>query len=49
MRLHVLIYRALAALLSLNARVYGRGASREVLRDLASEYAPSRDCMGYRS
>jgi hypothetical protein len=33
------IYTAIQALLRLNDRLYGRGASREVLRDLAGEWA----------
>lgn len=36
--MHKLIYRALRLLLALNARVYGRGASLEVCRDLAGEF-----------
>lgn len=33
-----LIWIALKALLRLNGRIYGHGASREVLRDLVGEW-----------
>jgi hypothetical protein len=35
MRIDSLIFKALRMILNLNAKLYGQGASREVLRDLA--------------
>lgn len=40
MRLHRVIYRVLLAVLRLNARVYGTGASHELCRDLAGMFGP---------
>ena len=40
MRLHYMIFKAIRALLALNARVYGKGASYEVCNDLAGEFYP---------
>ena len=39
MTMNKLIFRLLQALLDLNARLYGRGASHEVCRDLRGRYA----------
>ena len=38
MKLNTVIYKALRLILVINARLYGRGASREVCRDLAGEF-----------
>ena len=37
MKLHRLIFVAMRLLIALNTRKYGKGASREVLRDLLGE------------
>jgi hypothetical protein len=41
-KLNSIIYRILLALLKLNARVYGTGASRELCRDLAGTLGGGR-------
>ena len=38
MRAHRLIYLVIVTLLRINDRLYGRGATREVLRDLAGSH-----------
>jgi hypothetical protein len=37
LQLHRIIFRAMSLLIALNARKYGKGASRELLRDLLGE------------
>ena len=37
LQLHRIIFLAMRLLIALNARKYGKGASREVLRDLLGE------------
>lgn len=38
MKMHAVIFRVIQWLLDINARVYGRGASHEVCRDMAARY-----------